>query len=99
VSSTYNQVCPACRSKLRIRTSEGQTACFRTVYYECTNLICGAKFSGTQSIDYQLSPSGLEQPLIQLPVAPHMERMRALRFSQPAADQADLFDTEENTNA
>lgn len=90
--SVYNQVCPACRSRLRIRTSEGQTPCFRSVYYECTSLVCGAKFAGSQTIDYQLSPSGLDKPLLQLPLAPHMERMRAMRFSQPATDQQDLFE-------
>lgn len=97
--SVYNQVCPACRCRLRIRSSEGQSPCFRTVYYECTSLVCGAKFSGSQTIDYELSPSGLEKPLIKLPLAPHAERMQASRFSQPDTDQIDLFDTEESSHA
>jgi hypothetical protein len=61
--------------------------------------VCGAKFSGSQTIDYELSPSGLEKPRLKLPLAPHAERMQAARFSQPDTDQIDLFDTEESSHA
>lgn len=76
---------------MRIRTSVGQTPCFRSTYYQCQNVACGATFSGSVTIDYQLSPSGLEQPLMVLPVAPALERMKALRDNAKATNQMDLL--------
>ncbi|SFI43856.1 Ogr/Delta-like zinc finger [Pseudomonas argentinensis] len=76
---------------MRIRTSVGQTPCFRSTYYQCQNVACGATFSGSVTIDYQLSPSGLAQPLMVLPVAPAVERMKALRDNAKATDQLDLL--------
>lgn len=90
--STYKLVCPACHGAMRIRSSVGQTPCFRSTYYQCQNLACGATFSGSVTIDYQLSPSGMAQPLMVLPIAPAMERMKALRESAKATDQLDLLD-------
>ncbi|WP_093504970.1 ogr/Delta-like zinc finger family protein [Phytopseudomonas straminea] len=89
--STYKLVCPACHGSMRIRTSVGQTPCFRSTYYQCQNVACGATFSGSVTIDYQLSPSGLAQPLMVLPVAPAVERMKALRDNAKATDQMDLL--------
>jgi len=77
---------------MRIRSSVGQTPCFRSTYYQCQNLACGATFSGSVTIDYQLSPSGMAQPLMVLPIAPAIERMKALRESAKATDQLDLLD-------
>ncbi|PZW46407.1 Ogr/Delta-like zinc finger protein [Pseudomonas sp. URMO17WK12:I2] len=76
---------------MRIRTSVGQTPCFRSTYYQCQNVACGATFSGSVTIDYQLSPSGLEQPLMVLPVAPAVERMKALRDNAKATNQMNLL--------
>lgn len=76
---------------MRIRTSVGQTPCFRSTYYQCQNVACGATFSGSVTIDYQLSPSGLAQPLMVLPVAPAVERMKALRDNAKATNQMDLL--------
>ncbi|MCU1718685.1 ogr/Delta-like zinc finger family protein [Pseudomonas sp. 5P_3.1_Bac2] len=77
--SVYKLVCPACGSSMRIRSSEGQTPCFRSIYFQCNSLPCGATFSGCMTIDYELSPSGMEQPLLKLPLAPSLERQKALR--------------------
>lgn len=90
--STYKLICPACRGAIRIRTSEGQTPCFRAVYYQCTNLVCGATFSGSQTIDYTLSPSGLEKPLTVVPLAPYAARQQAQRELRERTDQLDLLD-------
>lgn len=87
--------CPACLSSLYIRTSREETPCFTSMYYQCSNVVCGATFSGTQTIDKQLSPSGIERPLIQLPVAPAMERMKALQSMRPETNQLDLLDAQE----
>ncbi|WP_240441820.1 ogr/Delta-like zinc finger family protein, partial [Pseudomonas aeruginosa] len=52
--SVYKLVCPCCHSRMRIRSSEGQTPCFRSMYAQCTNALCGATFTGSLSWDYQL---------------------------------------------
>lgn len=77
---------------MRIRTSTGQTPCFRSIYYQCTDLLCGATFTGSMTIDFELSPSGIERPLLQLPVAPGMERLKATRNLRDCNAQPDLLD-------
>ena len=90
--STYKLVCPCCNSSMRIRTSEGQTPCFRSMYSECTNLLCGATFSGSLVWEYQLSPSGIDRPLTVLPMAPTKVRLLARRNLTANNDQPDLLD-------
>lgn len=87
--------CPCCGSELFIRTSREETPCFRSIWYQCGNVVCGATFNGNQTIGQQLSPSGIERPLMQLPIAPAMERMKALQAMRPESDQLDLLDAQE----
>lgn len=89
--STYKLVCPYCYGALRIRTSVGQTPCFRSIYYECTSLVCGAKIAGTQTLDYELSPSGMAKPFNRLPIAPSAIRQKALRDGAKESNQMDLL--------
>ena len=89
--SVYKLVCPACGGKLRIRNSEGESPIFRSIYGQCMNVACGATFAGSQSWEYELSPSGLDKPRVQLPVAPSVTRMKALRDSRAETDQLDLL--------
>lgn len=97
--STYKLVCPCCHSSMRIRTSEGQTPCFRSMYSECTNLLCGATFSGSLVWEYQLSPSGIEQPLTILPTAPSKVRLLARQNLTTKNNQPDLLDQMEMERA
>ncbi|KAF2410492.1 Ogr/Delta-like zinc finger [Pseudomonas antarctica] len=90
--STYKLVCPCCNSSMRIRTSEGQTPCFRSMYSECNNLLCGATFSGSLVWEYQLSPSGIDRPLTVLPMAPTKVRLLARRNLATNTTQPDLLD-------
>lgn len=89
--------CPCCGQELLIRTSREETPCFRSIWYLCSNLICGATFNGNQTISQQISPSGVERPLLQLPMAPAMERMKALQAMRPKSDQLDPLDPMEAT--
>ncbi|MFJ3050876.1 ogr/Delta-like zinc finger family protein [Pseudomonas nitroreducens] len=91
--SVYKLVCPACGGKLRIRNSEGESPICRSIWGQCMNVACGATFAGSQSWDYELSPSGLDKPRVQLPVAPSVTRMKALREARAKSDQLDLLDT------
>ncbi|MCI3908827.1 ogr/Delta-like zinc finger family protein [Pseudomonas viridiflava] len=90
--STYKLVCPSCYGPLVIRTSEGQTPCFRSMYYQCKDLVCGATFSGSLTIDYTLSPSGLAKPINVVPPAPSLARKQALRDRRTKDDQLDLLE-------
>tara|TARA_R110000868_G_scaffold274395_2_gene533822 strand:+ start:1189 stop:1482 length:294 start_codon:yes stop_codon:yes gene_type:complete len=90
--SVYKLVCPACLNPMRIRTSDGQTPCFRSIYYQCTYQLCGATFTGSMTIDFELSPSGIERPVVKLPVAPAVERMKAMRNLRDPNAQPDLLD-------
>lgn len=93
----YKAICPACESPMRIRNSEAQTPTFKTMYAQCTNLACGATYTGSLTWDYALSPSGLDRPRISLPIAPSVQRMQALRDCQPKTNQLDLLDAMEAT--
>lgn len=87
----YKALCPACNSRMRIRNSEAQTPTFKTMYAQCTNVACGATYSGSLTWDYALSPSGLDKPRVTLPIAPSVLRMKALQDSQPKTDQLDML--------
>lgn len=93
----YKAICPACNSAMRIRNSEAQTPTFKTMYAQCTNLACGATYTGSLTWDYALSPSGLDKPRIILPLAPSVQRMQALRDCQAKTNQLDLLDAMEAT--
>lgn len=93
----YKAICPACGNAMRIRNSEAQTPTFKTMYAQCTNLACGATYTGSLTWDYALSPSGLDKPRITLPIAPSVQRMQALRDCQPKTNQLDLLDAVEAT--
>jgi len=95
--STYKLVCPACYGPLVIRTSEGQTPCFRALYYQCKNFVCGATYGGSQTIDYMLSPSGLAQPINVVPQALSRTRKQALLDTQKKDDQLDLLEQFDDT--
>ena len=87
----YKALCPACGHRMRIRNSEAQTPTFKTMYAQCTNIACGATYTGSLTWDYALSPSGLDQPRVVLPIAPSLLRMKALQDSLPKTDQLDLL--------
>ena len=87
----YKALCPACGNRMRIRNSEAQTPTFKTMYAQCTNIACGATYTGSLTWDYALSPSGLDQPRVVLPIAPWMLRMKALQDNLPKTDQLDLL--------
>ena len=87
----YKALCPACGDRMRIRNSEAQTPTFKTMYAQCTNIACGATYTGSLTWDYALSPSGLDHPRVVLPIAPALLRMKALQDSLPKTNQLDLL--------
>lgn len=87
--STYKLVCAHCHSPMRIRTSEGQHIFLRVAYVQCTNEACGWSVRAEFQMTHELSPSGMPNPTVKLPVADVVIRRQAMR---KAADQPDLLD-------
>lgn len=90
--STYKLVCPHCGGVLRIRTSVGQHIFLRTAYLQCCTVACGATFRGQFEITHEMSPSGMPNPTVQLPVAPQSLRRQSMRKDDET--QMDLLDLE-----
>lgn len=88
--STYKLICPHCHKSLRIRTSVGQHVFLRTAYLQCTNEACGATFRAQFEITHEMSPSGMPNPTVQLPVAPAALRRDAM--TNPYETQLDLLE-------
>lgn len=63
--------CPHCGHRAQIRTSSELTPTMRQVYFLCQNLACGHSWVATLEAERTISPSGIPNPAINLPV---MER-------------------------
>ena len=74
---------------MRIRTSEGQHIFLRITYIQCTNEACGWAVRAEFQMTHELSPSGMPNPEVCLPVADVVIRRQAMRT---ANDQPDLLD-------
>lgn len=89
--STYKLVCPHCRGRMRIRTSEGQHIFMRIAYLQCTNEACSWSARAEFVITHEMAPSGMPNPTVLLPVADSMLRRTAMRRDDDTQD--DLFDS------
>jgi hypothetical protein len=78
---------------MRIRTSEGQHIFLRVTYMQCTNEACGWSVRAEFQMTHELSPSGMANPAIRLPVAPAALRRQAMRSRGDQEQQMDLIDT------
>lgn len=94
--STYKLVCPHCHGRMRIRTSEGQHILLRIAYIQCTNEACGFVARAEFQMTHELSPSGMPNPAVRLPVANVVIRRQAMRTP---GDQPDLLDQMEMESA
>ncbi|OLU22494.1 transcriptional regulator [Pseudomonas sp. PA15(2017)] len=90
--SIYKLVCPACGNPVRIRSSEGQSPLFRTMYGQCTYVPCGYNIVGSLNWDYGLNASGMDKPRITLPLAPSVVKRQAHKDCRLKKDQLDLLD-------
>ncbi len=80
-SSTYKLVCPHCRSRVRIRTSEGVHIFLRVAFLQCTNEVCSWSCRAQFEMTHELSPSSMPNPAAVLPSAPSAIRREAMRKS------------------
>ena len=91
MSSAYKLVCPHCNSKMRIRTSEGTHIFLRIAYLQCVNEACGWSVRAEFEMTHEMSPSGMPNPTVRLPVAPVAIRRQAMK-SASQDNQPDLLD-------
>jgi len=76
--STYKLVCPHCLSRMRIRTSEGTHVFLRIAYLQCTNEACGWSVRAQFEMTHEMSPSGMANPSVKLPLADVALRREAM---------------------
>lgn len=95
--STYKLVCPHCHSRMRIRTSEGQHIFLRITYMQCTNEACGWAVRAEFQMTHELSPSGMPNPAVKLPVADVVIRRQAMKTANDQPDLLDQLDMEATT--
>jgi len=86
--STYKLVCPHCQSRMRIRTSEGTHVFLRIAYLQCTNEACGWSVRAEFEMTHEMSPSGMANPSVKLPLADVALRREAMTSN---AAQLDLL--------
>lgn len=88
--SGYKLVCPHCRSKLRIRTSDGKHIFLRLCYMACTNDACGFRVKAQFEMTHELVASAMPRKGVVLPKATLAMRREAMRGTN--TDQPDLLD-------
>lgn len=86
--STYKLVCPHCSGPMRIRTSEGTHIFLRVAYLQCTFEACSWSVRAEFEMTHEMSPSGMPNPTVKLPVAPMALRRLAMK---PTDNQLDLL--------
>lgn len=74
---------------MRIRTSEGTHIFLRVAYLQCVNEACGWGARAEFEMTHEMSPSGMPDPTVRLPVAPVAIRRQAMKR---ADDHPDLLD-------
>ncbi|MHA6159482.1 Ogr/Delta-like zinc finger protein [Pseudomonas sichuanensis] len=94
MSSTYKLVCAHCASPMRIRTSEGTHIFLRVAYLQCKNEACGWSVRAQFEMTHEMSPSGMPNPTVRLPVATVAQRRQAMKSTDDQPDLLDQLDME-----
>lgn len=76
---------------MRIRTREGTHIFLRIAYLQCVNEACGWSVRAEFEMTHEMSPGGMPNPSVRLPVAPVALRRQAMK-SASQDDQPDLLD-------
>ena len=92
--STYKLVCPHCLSRMRIRTSEGTHIFLRVAYLQCTNEACGWSVRAEFEMTHEMSPSGMANPTVRLPIANVAQRRAAMATPTDQPDLLEQLETE-----
>ena len=87
IPGQMRQTCRICNSRARIRSHEPQTPLLTDYYIQCINEDCGAVWKAQMEILYLTSPSGIENPLVEIPMAP--EGTTRKTFPPPGTEPPD----------
>jgi hypothetical protein len=69
--------------RMRIRTSEGTHIFLRVAYLQCVNEACGWSVRAQFEMTHEMSPSGMANPAVRLPIADVALRRAAMKSSVP----------------
>lgn len=83
--------CPHCSSPSAARSSRVLSRLLKEVYYQCKNPACGFTWVATLEAVRGLSPSGMPNPSVDLPVSPWRPGDIDLSASSDA-NQISIFD-------
>lgn len=67
----------------------------RWVYFLCTNLVCGHSWVAALEAERTISPSGLPDPSVVLPIMPRRE-VEAIHAALEQTKQRSIFDEDPN---
>ena len=70
--------CPHCRTLARTIKSRPMGALMKESTYRCRNPYCGHVFVCTVEVSRTLSPSGIPDPEINIPLSPHIRQQPEL---------------------
>ena len=77
--------CPHCKQTATRDTSRAVSVLTKEAYYQCKNLDCGHTFKSIEQVIYTLSPSGMPDPTVYIPLSPR-------KHPKPdPSDQGDMF--------
>lgn len=91
MSRVIGMNCPHCKKRAQVRTSLEITPTMREVYFLCNNLACGHSWVGTLEAVRTISPSGLPNPLINLPIMERNDVEKVFDTLNPS-NQRSIFD-------
>ncbi|MDM1784252.1 ogr/Delta-like zinc finger family protein [Acinetobacter bereziniae] len=70
MATQYGFTCPHCGSPFPVRTSYFENPILKRLFLQCKNIECSFSAQAFIEIKYELSPSGVPNPEINLPRSP-----------------------------
>ncbi|MDU7561416.1 MAG: ogr/Delta-like zinc finger family protein [Acinetobacter baumannii] len=70
MATQYGFTCPHCGSPFPVRTSYFENPILKRLFLQCKNIECSFSAQAFIEIKYELSPSGVPNPEINLPSSP-----------------------------
>lgn len=76
MSKRVGMNCPHCGKRAQIRTSHKMTKTMRELYFLCSNLLCGHSWIAHLEAVRTISPSGVPDPKVVIPIVERKEVQR-----------------------
>lgn len=82
MAGAHRNKCPHCGANFPIRSSEALSPILKRVWAQCLNLDCGFTASGYFQWEFELSPSAMPNPDIDLPKSKNKNSQNAVALKQ-----------------